>query len=108
MIALLSQESPGFLSFRGNFKDVNRNYKSLKYVFPSLCHLLANSLGNSRVAQLVKNLTAVQETQVWSLSWEDPLEKEMATHSNILAWKIPWTEEPGGLQSIRSQELVMT
>ena len=44
-----------------------------------------------------KNLPAVQETWVQSLGWEDPLEKEMTTHSSILAWKIPWTEEPGGL-----------
>ena len=51
----------------------------------------------SLVAQTVKNLPGMQETQVGSLGWEDPLEKEMATHSNILAWKIPWTEEPGGL-----------
>ena len=51
----------------------------------------------SLVAQLVKNLPAVQETQVRFLGWEDPLEKEMATHSSILAWRIPWTEEPGGL-----------
>ena len=52
---------------------------------------------------MVKNLSAMQETQdtqVRSLGWEDPLEEEMATHSNILAWEIPWTEEPGGLQSI--------
>ena len=49
---------------------------------------------------MVKNLPAVQETQVQSLGREDPLEKEMATHSRILAWKIPWTEEPGGLQSM--------
>ena len=48
---------------------------------------------------MVKNLPAMQETQVQSLSWEDPLEKEMATHSSILAWRIPWTEEPGGLES---------
>ena len=47
----------------------------------------------------VKNLPAIQETQVQSLDWEDPLEKGMATHSSILAWKIPWTWEPGGLQS---------
>ena len=53
----------------------------------------------SLVAQLVKNLPAVQETQVRSLGWEDPLEKEMATYSSILAWKILRTEEPGGLQS---------
>ena len=48
---------------------------------------------------MVKNLPAMQETQVQSLGWEDPLEKEVATHSSILAWKIPWAEEPGGLQS---------
>ena len=59
--------------------------------------------GASLVAQSVKNLPAVQETWVRSLGWEDPLEKEMATHSSILAWKISWTEEPGGLQSMRSQ-----
>ena len=51
----------------------------------------------SLVAQLVKNLPAMRETGVPSLDWEDPLEKEMATHSSILAWRIPWTEEPGGL-----------
>ena len=59
----------------------------------------------SLVAQSVKNLPAVQETQVRSLDWEDPLEKGMATHSSILAWKISWTEEPGGLQSIGSQRV---
>ena len=48
---------------------------------------------------MVKNLPAVQETWVQSLGWDDPLEKGMATHSSILAWRIPWTEEPGGLQS---------
>ena len=51
----------------------------------------------SLVAQTVKNLPAMQKTQVWSMGWEDPLEKGMATHSSILAWRIPWTEEPGGL-----------
>ena len=55
------------------------------------------------MAQWVKNLPAVQETWVQSLGWEDPLEKEMETHSIILAWKISWTEEPGGLQSMGSQ-----
>ena len=49
----------------------------------------------SLVAQLVKNLSAIQETQVQFLGWEDPLEKKMATHSSILAWRIPWAEEPG-------------
>ena len=58
----------------------------------------------SIIAQLVKNLPAVQETWVRFLGWKDPLEKEMATHSSILAWKIPWTEEPGRLQSMGSQE----
>ena len=57
------------------------------------------------MAQRVKNPLTMQETQVQSLDWEDSLEKEMATHSSILAWEIPWTEEPGGLQSMRSQEL---
>ena len=61
--------------------------------------------GASLVAQSIKNLPAVQKTRVWSLSWEDPLEKEMATHSSIFAWKISWTEEPGGLQSMGSQRV---
>ena len=52
---------------------------------------------------VLKNLPARQETWVRSLDWEDPLEDGMATHSSILAWRIPWTEEPGGLQSIASQ-----
>ena len=59
----------------------------------------------SLVPQLVKNLPAVQETGVRSLGREDPLEKEMATHSSILAWKISWMEEPGGLQSMGSQRV---
>ena len=61
----------------------------------------------SLVAQMVKNLPAMQETWVRSLDWEDPLEKGMASHSSILAWKIPWTEESGGLQSMGLQESVM-
>ena len=60
------------------------------------------------MAQMVKNLPAVQETQVRPLGWEDPLEKETATHSSILAWRIPWTEEIGGLQSTGRKELDMT
>ena len=55
------------------------------------------------MAQRVKCLSAMQETQVRSLGWEDPLEKEMATHSSTIAWKIPRTEEPGKLQSMGSQ-----
>ena len=57
------------------------------------------------VAQMVKNMPAIQETRVQSLSQEDPLEKEMAIHSSILAWRIPWTEESGGLPSTGSQRV---
>ena len=67
---------------------------------PSFLNLTA-----SLVTQVVKNLPAMQETWVRSLGWEDPLEKEMTTHSSILAWRIPWTEEPGGLQSMGSQRV---
>ena len=59
----------------------------------------------SLVAQSIKNLPAMQETQVQSLGWEDPLEKGMATHSSILAWRIPWTEEPGERQSMGLQRV---
>ena len=68
-------------------------YRLIKMVWASL------------VAQMVKNLPAIQETQVGSLDWEDPLEKGMAAHSSILAWRIPWTEEHGGLQSMGSQRV---
>ena len=57
------------------------------------------------VAQTVKNLPAIQDTRFQSLDWEDALEKGMATHSSILAWEIPWTEEPGGLQSAGLQRI---
>ena len=56
-------------------------------------------------SQMVKNLLAIQETWVQSLGQKDPLEKEMATHSSILAWRIPWTEQPGRLQSMGSQRV---
>ena len=59
----------------------------------------------SLVAQMVRNLPATQETWVQSSGWEDPLVKRMATHPSILAWTIPWTEEPGGLQSVGSQRV---
>ena len=59
----------------------------------------------SLVAQMVNHLPTMQETRVQSLGRGDPLEKEMATHSSILAWKIPWTEEPGRLQSMGSQRV---
>ena len=57
------------------------------------------------VAQMVKNLPEMQDAWVQSLGQEDPLEKRMATHSSILAWETPWTEEPGGLQSVRLQRV---
>ena len=65
------------------------------------CHLQLASL----VARMVKNLPAMLETQIRSLGREDPLEKGMATHSSILAWRIPWTEEPSGLPSMGSQRV---
>ena len=75
----------------------------------SIAHGVAKSrtrlsdFGIFHVAQMVKNLPAMQETRVQSLGGEDPLEKGTATHSSILAWRIPWTEEPGGPQSMGSQ-----
>ena len=67
------------------------------------CHLL--TLGAALEAQMVRNLPAMQETQLWSLGWKDPLEEGMATHSSTLAWRIPWTVEPGRLPSIGSQRI---
>ena len=64
-----------------------------------------SKLGASPVARLVKNVPAMQETWVQSPGREDPLEKEMAAHSSLLAWRIPWTAEPGGLQSTGSQRV---
>ena len=59
----------------------------------------------SMMVQMVKNVPAVQKTRVQFRGWDDPLEKGMATHSSILAWRNPWTEEPGGLQSMGSQRV---
>ena len=70
-----------------------------------LLHFSTETLRASLVAQTVKSLPAVQETQLPSLGWEDPLEEGMATHSSILAWRIPWKEEPGRLQSMGSQRV---
>ena len=67
--------------------------------------LLGLPHGGLLVAQMVKNLPALQETRVQSLGWKDPLEKEMAIHSSTIAWKIPWTDEPGRLQSVGSQRV---
>ena len=76
---------------------------NLSHVYPYW--VADNSERASLVAQMVKNLLAMQEIWVRSLGREDPVNKEMATHSSILAWRIPWTEEPGGLQSMRSQRI---
>ena len=85
----------------------------LKYMCTWLIHLSLNAISSaetrgvylSMVAQSVKNPPAIRETWVWSLGWEDLLEKGMATHSSMLAWKIPWTDEPGRLQSMGSQRV---
>ena len=68
-----------------------------------MCKVL--NLWTSLVAQMVKHLPTMRETRVQSLGWEDPLEKEMATHSSTLAWRIPWMEEPGKLQSMGLQRV---
>ena len=71
-----------------------------------MCTLIIHhSQKTSLMAQMLKNLPAMQETRIPSLGWEDPLEKGMATHSSILAWRIPWTEVPGELQSMGSQRV---
>ena len=70
----------------------------------ALCTIARTSLKT----QLVKNLLAMQETRIQSLGLEDPLEREMATHARILSWRIPWTEEPGRLQPMGTQELDTT
>ena len=72
-------------------------------VFCSVLVFAMQLMGSSLVAQRLKRLPSMQDTWVRSLGQEDLLEKEMATHSSILAWRIPWTEEPGGLQSTGSQ-----
>ena len=87
------------------------HFESIFYVMWSngsisfFCMWLSSYPGASLAAQIVKHLPTMRETRVWSLGWEDPLEKEMATHSSILTWKMPWTEEPGRLQSMGSQRV---
>ena len=77
---------------------------TVSIVYPSICHEVYVYM-TSLVAQTVKRLPTMWETQVQSLGWEDPLEKEMATHSSTLAWKILWTEELGRLPSTGSQRV---
>ena len=88
---------------------VERGWRWLKWLSRHACitwvisENLPNYRGASLVAQMVEGLPTMRETRVWSLGWEDLLEKEMATHSSILAWRIPRTEELGGLQSMGLQ-----
>ena len=82
-------------------------FSATKY-FPVFYNLVSLVTRVFLEAQMVKNLPAMQETQVQFLGREDPLEKEMATHSSILAWRIPWAEEPDSLQSMGSPESDMT
>ena len=91
-------KDPGFQVRRSGFKfQAGISFSEIQFTY----HIKWASL----VAQTVKSLPAMWETQVQALGWEDPLEKEMATHSSILAWKIPWTEEPGELQFMGSQRV---
>ena len=93
-----SSEHPGLISFRMDWLDLLAVQGTLK-------SLLQHHNWASLVAQRLKHLPPMWETWVRSLGREDPLEKEMVAHSSILAWRIPWTEEPGGLQSTRSQRV---
>ena len=108
-------EEPGELQSIGS-QRVRHNWSDLAHIAHS--HTSTLLLGSSPgeeigyplqhswaflVAQLVKNLPAMWETWVWSLGWEDLLEERMATHSSVLAWRIPWIEEPGGLQAMGLQ-----
>ena len=86
-----------------NVKEIHKKAYIYIYIYTHIhthIHIWA-----SLVAHTVKSLPAIQETEVRSLDWEDALEKEMATHSSTIAWKIPWTEEPGRLQSMESQRV---
>ena len=90
----------------GHLLAVSSYGKRDKRVLQLLCYKDINPAHQSSlVAQTVKHLPAMRETWVWSLGGEDPLEKEMATYSSTLAWKTPWTEEPGRLQSLGSQRV---
>ena len=88
---------PLYLGVLGAFGVMNEYFIKLRRI------LNLPQYWTSLVAQMIKNLPDMQETQVQSLGGEDPLEKGMATHSSILAWKVPWMEEPGGLQCIGFQ-----
>ena len=93
------------LFIKGTPKQPVIYFSLLLQLSPLLCGKILSNKRASLVAQRVKRLPAMQETGVRSLGREDPLEKEMATHSSILAWRIPWTEEADGLQSTGSQRV---
>ena len=104
----LSQQSPTFLALgtsfiKDNFSKDRGQGKGWFQDDSSILHLLCTRA--SQVAQMVNSLSAMRETWVQSLGWEDPLEKEMATRSNTLAWKILWMEETGRLQTLGSQRV---
>ena len=80
-------------------------YFRARFCIYTLIDFVMHVLWTSLVAQTVKHLFTMRETWVRSLGWEDPLEQEMAIHSGIIAWKIPWTEEPGRLQSMESERV---
>ena len=101
------EQTPGDSEGQSNLKSME--WQRVRYDFMTKQQ---QHLGNDKynsvaflVAQMVRYPPAMQEIQVQSLGWENPLEKDIATHSSILAWRIPWTEEPGGLQSIGSQRV---
>ena len=98
-------ESTGFDELIEEEEGERKEFKSIGFLTKLLCATNCfSSVGwASLVAQRLKRLPAMRETWVRSMGREDPLEKEMATHSSILAWRIPWAEEPGGLQSMGSQ-----
>ena len=107
LIGLISLQSKGLSRVFSNttIRKINSSALSLLYC-PTVTFVPDYQIkGASLVAQIVKNLPATQETQVQPLGWEDPLEEGRATHSSILAWRIPWTEEPGRLQSMGSQRV---
>ena len=96
-----------FRNYMERFRWVRLWQNRIVASFQSICHICFKNklLGASLEAQRLKCLPPVWETRVRSLVWEDPLEKEMAPHSNILAWRIPWPEEPGRLQSMGPQRV---
>ena len=99
LYCLLHIETTNLLVGKRNFKDILFCSSKLSLACVSFNILLP------KVTQMIKKLPTVQETLVQSLCQEDPLEKGMATHSSILAWRIPWTEEPGRLQSLESKRV---